>query len=371
VFSFFRHLKLNTKILLVGMAGVVVTAVALLSLAAWQSQQYHRLAETEVNKLIDTGLDHITQGVYNLVRTEDEAVQEQVNNNLRVARHVVEHAGEVRLSSETLRWTAVNQFTTESKQLELPKLHIGDYKFEPTSDPALKTSIVADGVELGGDTCTLFQRMNETGDMLRVATSVLGRDGRRAIGTYIPFYNPDGTRNPVLEKVLRGETFQGRAYVVNDWYLTAYQPIRDRSGSIVGMLYTGVKLKTLEARVRQAILNTKVGREGYVFVLGGKGERQGRYIISRDGERDGESIWNSQDNSGHYFIQSIIHKSLSLKPDEMATERYPWLNPGETVPRMKVARLAYYEPGFGSSEQAPTKRNSRCIGLFCPTASRG
>ncbi len=344
VFSFFRHLKLNTKILLVGMAGVVVTAVALLSLAAWQSQQYHRLAETEVNKLIDTGLDHITQGVYNLVRTEDEAVQEQVNDNLRVARHVVEYAGEVRLSSETLRWTAVNQFTTESKQLELPKLHIGDYKIEPNSDPAVKTPIVDDVVELVGDTCTLFQRMNETGDMLRVATSVLGRDERRAIGTYIPSYNPDGTHNPVLEKVLHGETFQGHAYVVNDWYLTAYQPIRDRSGSIIGMLYTGVKLKALEARVRQAILNTKVGREGYVFVLGGKGERRGCYIISRDGERDGESIWNSQDNSGHYFIQSIIHKSLSLKPGEMATERYPWLNPGETVPRMKVTRLAYYEP---------------------------
>ena len=81
--------------------------------------------------------------------------------------------------------------------------------------------------ELVGGTCTIFQRMNAEGDMLRVATNVEKLDGTRAIGTYIPHTNPDGRANPVIAAVLRGETFTGRAYVVNAWYVTAYQPIWD------------------------------------------------------------------------------------------------------------------------------------------------
>jgi PAS domain S-box-containing protein len=344
VFAFFRDLKLNIKISLVGIVAVVATASALLALAAWQSGQYHRLAETEVNKLIDADLDHITQGVYNLVRTEDEAVQDQVNNNLRVAWHILERAGETYFSSETLTWTAVNQFTSESQTIHLPKLYVGDLWMKPNSDPAFMTPIVDDVGDLVGDTCTIFQRMDEKGDMLRVATSVKNRKGQRAIGTYIPSRNPDGTLNPVLEAVLQGKTFQGRAYVVNEWYLTAYQPIRDRSGAIIGMLYTGTKQKSLEARVRQAILQTQVGKTGYVYVIAGKGEQKGRYIISRNGERDGENIWDEKDSNGRCFIQSIVNKAVLLDPGEIATERYPWQNPGETQPRWKVARLAYYAP---------------------------
>ena len=344
MFSFFRGLKLGLKISLVGIVGVLATAAALLSLATWQSAQYHQLAADEVNKLIDADLDHITQGVYNLVRTEDEAVQDQVNNNLRVARSILERAGEVRFSSETLTWTAVNQFTTESQKVELPQLRIGEGWVEPNSDPAVNTPVVDDVVRMVGDTCTIFQRMNEQGDMLRVATSVKNRKGQRAIGTYIPARNPNGTLNPVLQAVLQGKTFQGRAYVVNGWYLTAYQPIWNRTGGIIGMLYSGVKLKTLESRVRQAILQTRVGKTGYVFVVIGTGEQKGYYAISHRGERDGENIWNARDSNGRYFIQSAVHKALALNPGEMATERYPWQNPGESTPRMKVARLAYYAP---------------------------
>ena len=63
--------------------------------------------------------------------------------------------------------------------------------------------------------------------MLRVATSVRAADGRRAVGTYIPARGPDGTPSPVLAKVLAGERFSGRAFVVDAWYVTTYEPIRN------------------------------------------------------------------------------------------------------------------------------------------------
>jgi len=81
------------------------------------------------------------------------------------------------------------------------------------------------GQEVG--TVTIFQ-----GD-LRIATNVIGPDGDRAVGTRLS--------QDVYETVLqRGETWAAPAFVVNDWYITAYEPIRDPERRIIGALYVGL-----------------------------------------------------------------------------------------------------------------------------------
>ncbi|MBA7663123.1 Adaptive-response sensory-kinase SasA [subsurface metagenome] len=68
---------------------------------------------------------------------------------------------------------------------------------------------------------------------LRISTNVLTPDGNRAIGTRVS--------REVKEKVLvEGELWTDRAFVVNDWYITAYEPIEDIFAQRVGMLYVGV-----------------------------------------------------------------------------------------------------------------------------------
>ena len=76
-------------------------------------------------------------------------------------------------------------------------------------------------------TVTLF-----LGDV-RVATNVMIDAGTRALGTRVS--------REVYEKILeRGERFADRAFVVNDWYLSAYDPIRDPDGRVVGIIYVGL-----------------------------------------------------------------------------------------------------------------------------------
>jgi len=67
----------------------------------------------------------------------------------------------------------------------------------------------------------------------RITTNVIKSDSTRAIGTRVS----DEVYNTVLE---RGERFGDRAFVVNDWYLSAYDPIRDPNGQIIGILYVGL-----------------------------------------------------------------------------------------------------------------------------------
>jgi len=70
-------------------------------------------------------------------------------------------------------------------------------------------------------------------DDTRIATNVLNDKGERAIGTIVS----DSVYRKVVEK---GEKWLDRAFVVTDWYLTAYEPIRGIRGDILGIRYVGI-----------------------------------------------------------------------------------------------------------------------------------
>lgn len=67
----------------------------------------------------------------------------------------------------------------------------------------------------------------------RVATTVALENGNRAYGTRVS--------SEVAERVLdNGTPWADRAWVVNDWYRSAYDPIRNLDGEVIGMLYVGI-----------------------------------------------------------------------------------------------------------------------------------
>src|SRR4030043_55316 len=82
---------------------------------------------------------------------------------------------------------------------------------------------------------------------IRISTNVLNPDGNRAIGTVA---SEEVTKHVLTE----GNKWTDRAFVVNDWYITAYEPIEDIFGQRVGMLYVGV-LEAKYADVRRKALS--------------------------------------------------------------------------------------------------------------------
>jgi len=302
----------------------------------------------------DNDLTHLAQGVYALCQAQQELLQQKVDADLNVARAVLERTGDVAFAEQTVEWEAVNQYTRMKQKIPLPKMMVGQTWLGQNRRTETPSPVVDRVQGLVGGTCTIFQRMNERGDMLRVSTNVKKLDGERAIGTFIPAVNPDGKPNPVLEAVLGGQTFNGRAYVVNAWYITAYEPIVDAGGDVVGMLYVGVNQDSATS-LRKAIMSLKVGQTGYVYVLNARGPTRGHYVISAGGKRDGENIWEARDADGRLFIQDICASAVRLQPGEIGDARYPWQNPGDPVPRDKVVKLAYFAPwdwviGVGSYE---------------------
>lgn len=122
-----------------------------------------------------------------------------------------------------------------------------------------------DQVERRSDVkATIFQHVNNS--LLRISTSVVKEDGTRAVGTSIT------SDSPVYQAIMRGETFLGRAFVVDDWYLTAYSPLYDGQKKIIGALFVGKKM--LSAAVRKLVTDTTFGK-GYFFVY----DEEGRFLI--------------------------------------------------------------------------------------------
>ena len=94
------------------------------------------------------------------------------------------------------------------------------------------------GKEIG--TATIFLRE------WRISTNVMDKERHRAVGTR--------AMNEVQEQVLQnGLPWVQRAYVVDDWYITAYEPIRDFQDKIVGMLYVGI-LETKYAVLKEKLI---------------------------------------------------------------------------------------------------------------------
>jgi two-component system NtrC family sensor kinase len=94
-------------------------------------------------------------------------------------------------------------------------------------------------------TATIFQ-----GD-LRISTNVKTAAYQRAIGTRVSAE----VGRAVLEE---GREWIDRAFVVNDWYITAYAPIKSITGKTIGILYVGM-LETPYVDIRNKVVYSFLG----------------------------------------------------------------------------------------------------------------
>jgi methyl-accepting chemotaxis protein len=332
------ELRLRTRLVFFGFILSVIPLLIVTATTFLQSGRMVAIFDEEISRLGVEDLDHIVKGVYSMCKAHQDVIQEDVNHSLNIAREVLLSTGTARIAEESVQWKIVNQYTKAAQSIQLPKFMVGD-QWLGKNDSMQESSPVVDKVkQIAGGTCTIFQRMNGDGDMLRVSTNVEKKNGHRAIGTYIPKVNPDGQANPVIAKVLHGETFRGRAFVVNNWYITAYEPIYDTGRQVIGMLYVGIPQENVSS-LRQAIVNTTVGKSGYVFVL----DSEGNYVSSKGGKQDGVNIYDTKDAHGTYPIREICQKALSLQPGQVAEQTYYWQNPEDLNPRKKIARIVYFK----------------------------
>jgi two-component system NtrC family sensor kinase len=137
-------------------------------------------------------------------------------------------------------------------------------------------------------TVTIFQ-----GDV-RISTNVKLATGERALGTRVS----DEVREAVLE---RGGVWRGRAFVVNDWYISAYEPIRSYAGDIVGILYVGqLEAVYTSTRNRVIFLFFAIATVGFILIL-----LVTYYMIKNITRPIGEMVEATRDIAAGYFDHEV------------------------------------------------------------------
>jgi len=124
-------------------------------------------------------------------------------------------------SSMRVAWDVIGQ-RGQPFRLDGDKLKVGDHVLNGDFDGVDRVKTLV------GGTATVFQ-----GDT-RITTNVTKADGSRAVGTAL-------AKGPVHDAVLgRGEPYRGEAKILGRPFFVAYDPIKDASGQVIGVLYVGV-----------------------------------------------------------------------------------------------------------------------------------
>jgi len=338
-----KKLSLRQKLVYLGVVPALVLVAAVVALLAWQRSRVAYRVDASVQELVSERLVGAADAVRVLCETTHAETTRRVEAAMTVAKDVLARQGGVRATSTSqVRWTARNQLDLSTVEVSVPQLAIGTSGLVANRDRREPSPLVDDIQRLTGAEATLFQRMDAGGDMLRVATTVVGKDGARAIGTYIPAHAPDGAPSPVIEAALRGERYVGRAFVVDAWYLTVYEPLRGDGGEVIGMLFVGVRLDSLDS-IRSAIASTRIGTTGGVWVVGATGDRRGAFAVPPKGRSEGEIAWDLRDGAGAAPVQELVSRGAALRAGTHAVEDRTFALAGE-APRRRLAVVSFFAP---------------------------
>ncbi len=269
---------------------------------------YKTQKKSIINEADERMLSHLDD-LYSLLDNHVKSKQSMVNISMNFAHTIFYNYGEITVSEEKITVKGTDQISKKTK----------DYLIDEWSmngKPIYENFEIVDLIKAKSvETATIFQKIED--GYLRISTNVITNNGERAIGTFIP------NSSEVIKTIEKGKTFYGRAFVVNDWYLTAYEPIF-LNGDIKGILYVGVKESNYDF-LKRTFSNKTYYTSGYPFII----NKSGDIIIHPTHE--GENL-----SDANFFKQIINSKEGEYN------SRYLW--PENNEGKWKQQYFKYFEP---------------------------
>jgi methyl-accepting chemotaxis protein len=279
--NFLNNMKIGVRLNLI-LSLVMVLIISSLGIYIIFNERNKVFADTDLRMFEQV------EDLGKMVETEINLNQQRVNTGMEYAELYFNKLGSLIINeNEPFLITAQNQITKSRQDINVASWYMNNEKLQ-------NSNFIVDAItEKIGGTATIFQKIPQ--GYLRISTNVINKEGKRGTGTYIP------NESPVAQAISRGESFTGRAFVVDDWYLTSYKPMFN-NGEVVGILYYGVKEKNLEG-LKNIFYSKKYFDSGYPYLVASNGD-----VIIHPTKEGGsfadEAFFHDMKNSGKELDKS-------------------------------------------------------------------
>lgn len=245
-----NDLKIGVQIsIFIGSAVIII--LTSLGVYVYLSQRNKTIADTDRN------MTEQVNDLCNIVQLQIKERQVQVKTAIDVASEVLKKTGTLTIKqNEKIDVKAINQISQEVIKVQIPAMYLNNELLYNNF------SLVDKITKLTNAKSTIFQKIE--GGYLRISTSVLKTDGSRATNTFIP------DDSPVIKAIEQGLDYNGRAFVVDDWYVTSYRPL-SINNEIAAILFVGIPEKDMKD-IKGLFDKKKYIKSGYPFIVDNTGK---------------------------------------------------------------------------------------------------
>ena len=319
LFRFMNNLKLRWKMLVLVLPLVIIPIFIVGGVIGYISYRQAYLGITQTSK---DDLEHMTSFTLDLLNSHYQQFQVYKHDKAQsfhmelatlanLSYNIVESQNREYKSGKIDLATAKNEARNA-----LRKVNVGEtgYIYAMTSKGDLKVHVAQEGENI-------FNEKDENGRYF--IREMCEKAVKAKPGEVLYIIYP--WRNAVLgDKYPRKKVVAYRYFKEWDWIVAA--------GGYLEETYEDANFeKSSFAELKEKIKNKKVGSTGYIYCMDGKG------TLTIHPSSEGKNIFDAQDSSGFHFIREMCEKKSGWI-------RYPWKNPGDKSPRMKIVRYEYFQP---------------------------
>ena len=319
LFGFMNNLRLRWKMLMLVLPLVVIPIFIVGGVIGYISYRQAYLGITQTSK---DDMEHMTSFAIDLLNSHHQ--QFEVYKQDKAKTYNLELATLTNISYNILE-SGHRQYRSGALGLEavrnevrkaLKKVNVGEtgYVYAMTSKGTLTVHVAREGDnvynEVDGNGRHFIREMCQK--------AVKAKPGEVLFITY-PW------RNAVLgDTHPRNKVVAYRYFKEWDWIVA--------TGGYLEETYEDLHFeKRSFAELKEKLKNKKVGKTGYIFCMDSKGT----FTVHPTGE--GKNFYYAKDSDGLPFIREMCE-------NKRGWIRYPWKNPGDKSPRMKIARYEYFAP---------------------------
>ncbi|MHB8764459.1 MAG: cache domain-containing protein [Deferrisomatales bacterium] len=315
----FKDWKLRSKLLAMVLPVVVATIVAVGAVVGYIADE---LAYQGMTRASQADLEHMGEFALDLLNAHHQQFQvyqqdkqETVNRDLATlvnlahglaeAQHAQHRAG--RLDRDT---------AAREARAAIKKVSVGasGYLYAMTSKGVLTAHVASEGADISDS-------RDESGRYFirEMCERALAAPPGEVLHIVYPWKNAVlGDRHP------RKKVVAYRYFAPWDWIIAA--------GSYLDETYEDASFERRALAELKARLKAKrVGETGYIYAMTRRGD------LTIHPTREGQNLYEERDDDGRPFIREMCQQ-------QRGWIRYPWKNPEEAAPRMKLVRYEYFEP---------------------------